>query len=212
MTGLAQFDYSNPTGGIKDFQNWMISKGAKLPRYGADGSWGKESQTALNQMMYRPEAFNQSAYVQPASGLSTVRTGQRTAGVEGGNWGVNTPDFVPTTTGLAGGLGTYGMYNGIGVDKAAYDAIKGSGVTDGLYVNPENVSGFSLDSLGGMKGLADIAGGIASLGGLYTGLQQNRMAQEALDMKRDEYNRQVRRDKDFATNIAKSSLGTYSAG
>lgn len=66
--------------------------------------------------------------------------------------------------------------------------------------------------LGGTRGIADIGGGLASLYSIYSGIQANDRAEQAWNLQKGEYNRGVQKDKDFATNIAKSGLGSYSAG
>lgn len=89
-------------------------------------------------------------------------------------------------------------------DFSKYDA--GS-----LGTTPPATSNLFTD-IGGAKGIADISGGLASLYSIYSGNQQNKRAQEVLDMQKAEYNRGVSKDKAFASNIAKSGLGSYSAG
>lgn len=78
-------------------------------------------------------------------------------------------------------------------------------------VAPPTTSNLFTD-IGGAKGIADISGGLASLYSIYSGNQQNKRAQDALNMQKAEYNRGVAKDKAFASNIAKSGLGSYSAG
>lgn len=68
------------------------------------------------------------------------------------------------------------------------------------------------EGIGGAKGLADLSGGLASLYSIYSGNEQNKRANEALNMQKAEYNRGVQKDKDFATAMNKSGLGAYSAG
>lgn len=72
-------------------------------------------------------------------------------------------------------------------------------------------SGFNLGDLN-WNDLAGIGQGAAALWGAYNDYEKNKMAKEAFGLQKDEYKRAVRKDKDFATNINKSGLGTYSAG
>ncbi len=62
------------------------------------------------------------------------------------------------------------------------------------------------------KGFADVGGGLASLYSIYNGIEANKRADEAFKLQKAEYSRGVQREKDFAAGIAKSGLGTYSAG
>ncbi|MFA7029649.1 MAG: hypothetical protein WC179_05205 [Candidatus Cloacimonadaceae bacterium] len=66
--------------------------------------------------------------------------------------------------------------------------------------------------LGGPQGLANVGSGLASLYSIYAGMEANKRAEDAWKMQKAEYNRGVQKDKDFATAINKSGLGTYSAG
>jgi hypothetical protein len=68
------------------------------------------------------------------------------------------------------------------------------------------------DTIGGAKGFADIGGGLASMYGIYQGIQQNKRAEEAFRMQKAEYNRGVKKDKDFGDAVNRSGLGSYSAG
>lgn len=63
-----------------------------------------------------------------------------------------------------------------------------------------------------LQGLNGTLGGLSSLGGLYFDWQKNKMAKDAFKMEKAEYNRGVEKDKQFANNLNKSGLGTYSAG
>ena len=86
-------------------------------------------------------------------------------------------------------------------------------------INPSmNVGGGGLslggvwDGIGGAKGFSDVMGGLGAGMSMYSQYKQNKLAEDAHNARMGEYNRQVRRDQDFAKGIAKSGLGTYSAG
>ena len=70
--------------------------------------------------------------------------------------------------------------------------------------------------MGNLGGISTIASGLAGLYGAYkTGQaleEQNEMAKQEQAMRFSEINRQKQRDKDFASAINKSGLGSYSAG
>jgi len=68
------------------------------------------------------------------------------------------------------------------------------------------------DTIGGTKGFADIAGGLGALGSLYTGYQQNKMAEQEHNARMGELARQRQRDIDWEKNIGASGLGTYTSG
>lgn len=73
----------------------------------------------------------------------------------------------------------------------------------------EGLSGLGINNW--QDGLNAVSG-LASLYSIYSGSQANDRAQEAFNMQKAAYNRSVQKDKDFATNLNKSGLGTYSAG
>ena len=70
---------------------------------------------------------------------------------------------------------------------------------------------FGLDA-SGMSNLKDLTGMISGLGGLAMGIGKYGMEKKAFQNQNNEYNRQVKKDKQFASNINASGLGTYSAG
>jgi hypothetical protein len=92
----------------------------------------------------------------------------------------------------------------------------GFGAEADVYTSAMNPSTTGLagawDTIGGAKGFADIGGGLASLYGIYQGMQQNKRADEAFRMQKAEYNRGVKKDKDFGDAVNRSGLGSYSAG
>lgn len=83
------------------------------------------------------------------SNLLTQPTGSWNTDIERYNQGLlmtapNIADYAVS----AGGIGNYGTYNGIGLDKAAYDAINDSGATIGL---DKSLMGYGTDALDGLK-------------------------------------------------------------
>lgn len=122
---------------------------------------------------------------------------------------------------MTGGLGNYATYNGVGLSKEAYDAIQNPYVSEGMTAAPV-LEGVTVNQpttmqglwsgIGGAKGLADIAGGLSSLGGLYYGMKENDRREGEYNARMAEINRQRQRDIDWQNNINKSGLGTYSAG
>lgn len=101
------------------------------------------------------------------------------------------------------------VLDGFSIDTAKlFDRSQG----DTWYKGLGNTLGTGYDAIGGAKGFSDLAGGAASLYGMYNDYQQNKRAEEAFGLQKAEYNRGVQKDKDFAASIGKSGLGTYSAG
>ena len=65
-------------------------------------------------------------------------------------------------TAVTGGLGNYGTYNGVGIDQDAYNAIKGSGVTDGLSKSDGFFGGLG-ETLANKDLMSGISGGMSAL-------------------------------------------------
>ena len=70
---------------------------------------------------------------------------------------------------------------------------------------------FGLDA-SGMANLKDMTGMLSGFGGLAMDIGNYNMGKKAFKKEMGEYDRQVRKDKDFSNNISASGLGTYSAG
>lgn len=149
---------------------------------------------------------------------------------------------APTVGGLAEGLslGGSGLFGGInklfgtdiGANRYGYGENGKQMWTGDLSNNPEALSYFKDNGLtlgaGEGPGLFDMGKelfkgiGTDEIGlglSLYNSYQNNKRAEDILDMDKakfalgaGELARQQRKDKDFATNINKSGLGTYSSG
>lgn len=116
----------------------------------------------------------------------------------------------------------------LGIDPSKYGDVKPftrkytdlpNFVSESVEPNYEG-STFKTDIKEGLSGLGinnwqdglNALSGLSSLYSIYSGSQANDRAQEAFNMQKAAYNRSVQKDKDFATNVNKSGLGTYSAG
>lgn len=135
-------------------------------------------------------AFNWASATQPTSDWNSD--------IQKYNLGLlQTAPNIADYSAVAGGLGNYGTYDGVGLDKAAYDAIANTGATIGL---DKNLYGYGQDALSGLAGQLSnggLLGNIKDILGIYSafttpagqkeviqGLQlDNTAKQEAIDDK-----------------------------
>lgn len=126
---------------------------------------------------------------------------------------LNAPDVNRYGNVLAGGLGNYGSLNGVGLSKAAYDAVSGTGV-EGLTKNASGYLGDSMDWLGKqpLSQLSGLAGlGLSAYNQLFG--NQNDLFKEQLGLlkdKRAENKRLIADDKKFKTNVGTGFNNAFS--
>jgi hypothetical protein len=143
----------------------------------------------------------------------------KTVNTEVMNSTVAVPTQMQQTPVVSSGLATSQQGTGIwdSISNGASNMF-GSAATPASYVyNPETkaqeyVPGTAATGMGGMQGLMGAAPLVTGLASAYNGYQQNKLLDRQVDMQNAENERQVRKEKDFATNMNKSGLGTYSAG
>lgn len=170
-----------------------------------------------------PSAAEKAAQATTTAALGSNST-QPAGTYANGNTGVVSTSIAPSIAGAVVTRPDWAQVPTMGVLDPHQDAIAQTtadfnlsadeiknGLAAGSVVPPATTPGL-LDGIGGAKGFADIGGGLASLYSIYSGYQQNKRADDALNMQKQEYNRGVQKDKDFATAMNKSGLGSYSAG
>lgn len=129
----------------------------------------------------------------------------------------DTSNTVKTKFGLANSGNPYTTFD---MNKILEESINGKNPLDSNQLNAlglkawydnqnQQFLGMNKGTLQGVQGLADIG---TSLAGLYYDYQNNKRADDAFRLQKQEYNRGVQKDKDFSKGIAASGLGSYSAG
>lgn len=121
------------------------------------------------------------------------------------------PSAIPGLTGVAPELDYNSVISGVLSDKNSTPMDKLYASMLGKQWNTPQASFLGMDQ-NMLKGIQGGLGIGSSLFGLYSDIMANKRADKAFGMQTAEYNRGVKKDKDFASAIQKSGLGSYSAG
>lgn len=219
----------------------LANKGINTPWFKVDGKMGPKTATAMNMVTNKGLVSPQVQSIIPTDTAKGTTANSNVVSNKAGQPSVQyglainpnqsytqqAYDYGRNAIGLSDGTGSAGTYTyapytaedgtqmaggTVGLNTNAIDAIQNPYISDGTALDFSNASKGLWGDIGGAKGLADIGGGLASLYSIYSGMQQNKRAEDAWNMQKQEYNRSVQKDRDFASALNKSGLGTYSAG